>query len=162
MSGWQKRESASNLVVLGDDKEQTRRTGGLLLAIEPDRRYPEKDNYRIITQKGEEILISGSANLARQISKGDLGKFVKLEFSGWERSPNGKYKVIDVSVFDGELSDVMKKWPRLAEVQASLRAAPAAKAGASTRPDKQPAQQQHDEFEDFPSALAEEDDDLPF
>lgn len=159
MSGWTERESASNLVVLGDDREQTKRAAGLLLAIEADRRYPEKDNYRIITQKGEEILVSGSANLARQISKSDLGKFVKLEFTGWEKSANGKYKVIKVSVFDGAPTDVMTKWPRYAEVQASLRAAPAPKAGA---PERTKQAETRDDFEDFPSALADEDDGLPF
>lgn len=145
---WTKREAVSNLVVLGDEEGQRRKVGGLLVGTPKDKGY-DKLNYVLVQQDGEEITLSGSASLARQINEQDIGKFVKCEFTGWGKSPNGKFKAIDVNVWEGEPTDVMKSWPRFAEFHS--KAAP--KAMASTAP--------HGD-DDFPGALADEEDDLPF
>lgn len=112
---WTKREAVSNLVVLGDDEGHVKKVGGLLIGTPRDRVYPDKTNYVLVKQSGEEFVLSGSASLNRQLSESDIGKFVKCEFLGWGKSANGKFKEIDVVVWDGEPTDDMKKWPRYGE-----------------------------------------------
>ncbi len=151
---WEKREPVTNLVILGDGEGQKKKIGGLLVGIEADRGYPDKNNYLIVTQDGETHTLSGSASLARQIGANDVGKFIKCEFTGWGKSANGKFKAIEVFVFSGEPDEKMKAWPRFAEF--------AGKAGKKAPTKAEPARNADDEFEDFPGALADEDDDLPF
>jgi hypothetical protein len=127
------------------------RSSRLTLCNAPrDQGYPDKVNYELVQQDGEALLLSGSASLARQINEHDIGKFVKCEFTGWGKSANGKFKMIDVNVWEGEPSDVMKEWPRFAEFHSKGKAPAKAVATAPTGDD------------DFPGALADEDDDLPF
>lgn len=148
---WAKRDPVTtNLVSLGDDEGQRRKVGGLLVGTPKDRMYPQKVNYELVQKDGEILTLSGSASLSRQINEQDIGKFVKCEFTGWDKSPNGKYKVIEVNVWEGEPNDEMKKWPRFAEFQNGN----GKKAHAA-----QPAD---DDFGDMPGALKDEDDDLPF
>ena len=154
---WAKREPVTNLVVLGDEEGNKKKVGGLLIGCPKDRMYPDKTNYELVQQDGEVQVLSGSASLRNQIGEADVGKFVKMEFTGWGKSANGKYKAIEVFVYDGELTDVMKKWPRLAEFQNGA-AKPKEKAKAAA-----PASGGADDFEEWPSGgLVEEDDDLPF
>lgn len=146
---WEKREPVTNLVVLGDEEGNKKKAGGLLIGCPKDRMYPEKTNYELLQQNGEVQVLSGSASLRNQIGESDIGKFVRVEFTGWGKSPNGKYKAIEVFVFNGEPNDVMKAWPRFAEFQKNGKPPVAQKAAVETD-------------DDFPGALVEEEDDLPF
>ena len=149
---WAKREAVSNLVVLGDDEGQKRKIGGLLVGMPRDQGYPDKVNYQLVQKDGEVALLSGSASLARQINEHDIGKFIKCEFQGWGRSGNGKFKMIEVNVWEGEPNEEMKAWPRFAEFANGNGAKPKATAKATA-----PARD-----EDFPPPLNDTDDDLPF
>lgn len=152
---WAKREAVTNLAVLGDGEGNIRKIAGLLIGTPQDKGYPDKLNYLIVKKDGEEVVLSGSASLARQINSDDVGKFIKCEFTGWGKSPNGKFKAIDVNVWEGDVDAAMKAWPRYAEFQAPTQAQKksAAKAPAATVPSE--------DFEDFPPPV-DEDDDLPF
>ncbi|KKK86228.1 hypothetical protein LCGC14_2765370, partial [marine sediment metagenome] len=51
-----------------------------------------------------------------KLNDSDIGKFVKMEFLGMATGNSGrKYKDIEVSVWDADLTDVMKEWPRVEE-----------------------------------------------
>lgn len=143
--GWEKREPVTDLVILGDGQGDRKKVGGLLVGLPKDRGY-DKTNYEIVEQSGDSITVSGSASIARQISEADIGKFVKMEFTGWGKSPNGKFKAIEVNVWQGEPNDTMKAWPRYAEFQ---NGKPAPKTAVESD-------------DDFPGAIAPEEDDLPF
>jgi hypothetical protein len=145
---WEKREPVTNLAVLGDEEGNKKKVGGLLIGCPKDRMYPDKTNYEIVQKDGEVLLLSGSASLRNQIGESDIGHFIKCEFTGWGKSPNGKYKAIDVFVFTGEPTDDMKKWPRFAEFQKNGKP-PVTKTATETD-------------DDFPGALADDEDDLPF
>lgn len=149
---WTKREAVTNLAVLGDEEGNKKKIGGLLIGCPRDRMYPDKTNYELVQKDGEVVVLSGSASLRNQLGEADVGKFVKCEFTGWGKSPNGKYKVIEVFVFDGEPTDDMKKWPRYGEFTNGNGKKAATKAAA-------PAQADDD---DFPGALQDDTDDLPF
>ena len=148
---WEKREPVTNLVVLGDEEGNKKKAGGLLIGCPKDRMYPDKTNYELLQQDGEVQVLSGSASLRNQIGESDVGKFVKCEFTGWGKSPNGKYKAIEVFVFNGEPNDVMKKWPRFAEFQKNGNGKPPAAMKPAIATD-----------ETFPAAMEDEEDDLPF
>ena len=150
---WSKREAVTNLVILGDGDDNKRKIGGLLIGTPRDRMYPDKVNYEIVQKDGEVLILSGSASLGRQISDADVGKFIKCEFTGWGKSANGKFKIIDVNVWEGEPTPEMKAWPRYAEVHAPTQAQKKAAAKQAA-----PA----DEFESVAAALQDDDDDLPF
>ena len=151
---WEKREAVTNLVILGDEQGHKKKVGGLMIACQKDKAYPDKMNYVLVQQDGEEQVLSGSASLSRQLGEEDVGKFVKCEFTGWGRSGNGKFKIIDVNVWGGEPNDAMKAWPRFAEFHApKTNGKPPVESKVTV-----PAA----EFEDFPGALADADDDLPF
>lgn len=152
---WSKREAVTNLVILGDGDGNKRKVGGLLIGMPQDSGYPDKTNYEIVQQDGETILLSGSASLARQIHESDIGKFIKCEFTGWGKSPNGKFKAIDVNVWEGEPTAQMKAWPKYAEFQAAK--APAKQMAKATAP-----LGGADDFEEVSGALEDEEDDLPF
>ena len=157
---WEKREAMTNLVVLGEAEGHVRKCSGLLAECPFDKMYPDKMNYVIIQKSGEEVVLSGSASLGRQLIPTDIGKFVKCEFTGWGRSANGKYKVIEVNIWQGEPNAEMLKWPRYAEVQASVVPPVKLTVKGNAKP---PVQQKHDD-DDFGSATATQDDDsdLPF
>ncbi len=150
---WSKREAVSNMVFLGDDEGQKKKVGGLLIATPHDRMYPNKVNYELVQKDGEVVTLSGSASLSRQINEHDVGKFIKAEFTGWDKSANGKFRVIDVNVWEGEPTDDMKKWPRYAEFATPTQAQK--RNGAS-----KPAPVEDDDFGG--SGPIEETDDLPF
>jgi hypothetical protein len=157
MTGWTKREAVTNLVILGDGEGQQTKASGLLVAINPDRGYPDKMNYTIVRKDGEEITLSGSASLARQIGPADVGHFIKCEFTGWGKSPNGKFKAIDVFIFDGEPTDDMKKWPRFQEFQT-------AKTNGAKAPEKKvaPVGGGFEDFDEVTGGAQDTDDDMPF
>lgn len=143
--GWSKREVSANLVILGDAEGNAKSVGGLLASITPDPRYPDNRRYELVQKDGTSRSLAGSASINSQIGVGDVGKFVKLAFTGWGHSSNGRFKEISVEVWDGAVTDEMKKWPRWAEFQNG-----APKASAKSEP---PSTEQPPE---------EEDDDLPF
>lgn len=149
---WTKREAVTNLVILGDEEGHKKKVGGLLVGCPRDRTYPDKVNFELVQQDGEVLVLSGSASLARQLSEHDIGKFVKCEFTGWGRSGNGKFKVIEVNIWEGEPNEQMLGWPRFKEFYPpKSNGKPAA---ASAKSD--------DDADSFPGALADEEDDLPF
>lgn len=149
---WTKREAVTNLAVLGDEEGNKKKIGGLLIGCPRDRMYPDKTNYELVQKDGEVQVLSGSASLRNQIGEADVGKFIKCEFTGWGKSANGKYKAIDVFVFDGEPTADMKAWPRYSEfANGNGKKAPAAKAAAPS-----------DDFESLPGGTQDEEDDLPF
>ena len=147
--GWSKREAVTDLVILGDAEGNVKSVGGLLVGIEPDRGYPDKDNFKIEKQNGDVVTVSGSASLSRQIGPQDVGKFIKAEFQGWGKSPNGKFKAIDVHVWEGEPNNEMLKYPSYGKVKPT-----------NGKPVEQKAPAQSDD--EFPGALEAQDDDLPF
>lgn len=155
--GWAKREAVTNLVMLGDEEGHKKTVGGLLIGCPKDRMYPDKTNYEIVKQDGEVIVLSGSASLNRQINDQDVGKFIKCEFKGWGRSANGKFKEIEVLVWEGEVDAKMKSWPRYSEFQTPTQAEK--KAAANGKHTPVPAGGGYD---DFPPALEDEDDSLAF
>jgi hypothetical protein len=148
--GWNKRESVNdNLVILGDDPTKNKRkASGLLASVKPDRAYPDNFNYELVQKDGTSITLAGSASINRMLHADDVGKFVKAEFTGWGSSPNGKFKQVEVEVYEGEATADMKKWPRWAELQ-NGNGKPAPTKASS-------------DFEDFRGSLEDEDDDLPF
>lgn len=154
---WAKREAVTNLVILGDGPDNKKKVGGLLIATPFDRMYPDKMNYVIVQRDGEELVLSGSASLGRQLAETDIGKFVKCEFKGWGKSANGKFKEIEVNVWEGLPNDDMKKWPRYGEVQAPTQA----QKKAAAQPAKATAPAAADD-DGFPGALEDDEDDLPF
>lgn len=153
---WTKREAVTDLFILGDEDGQHRKVAGLIVAMPQDQGYKDKTNYRVATKNDGVVTVSGSATLARQLSEADIGRFVKMEFTGWGKSANGKYKVIDVNVYEGEPTPEMQKWPGYAEFVAS-RANGKAKAGGGKA-----AAASSDDFEEASGALQDGDDDLPF
>lgn len=136
---WEKREPVSNLVVLGDDENNVKKVGGLLLAVVKDAKYENRSNYQLVQKDGEVLTLAGSASLNNQIHATDVGKFLKAEFKGWGRSANGRFKEIEVLIWEGEPTDDMKNWPRFKDAQKKAA---------------EPEPVHHDE--------PEPDDDLPF
>ncbi len=122
--GWNERKPVSNLVILGDDEGHVRKAHGLLAAVTQDTRYPSRMNYELVQQDGESVWLAGSASLGGQITPRDVGKFIKCRFKGWERGKNGKFKDIEVLIWDDEPTDDMKQWPRWHELQEQLAGVP--------------------------------------
>jgi hypothetical protein len=149
---WGKREPTTNLVILGDDEGCVQKAGGLLVRMIQDQQYPQRQNYELVQRNGDSIMLAGSASLSRQIFPGDVGKFLKAEFLGWGKSANGKFKQIEVNIWEGDPTEDMKKWPRF---------------GETTKPaperEKAKAKARDDDFSDFPEAVDEDDGSgLPF
>lgn len=140
---WEKREPVSNLVVLGDDENNAKKVGGLLLAVVKDAKYANRSNYQIVQKDGTVSTLAGSASLNNQIHEGDVGKFIKAEFKGWGKSPNGRYKEIEVLIWEGEPTEDMKNWPRFKDAQKK-----------ASQPDPEPAPEPDEDFGG--------DEDLPF
>lgn len=145
---WTKREPTTDLVILGDDEGCIRKIGGLLVGMAQDQQYPQRSNYRITKKDGDTVTLAGSASLSRQIFPHDVGKFIACEFLGWGKSPNGKFKQIEVRIWDGEPTEDMKAWPGYREFHAPKPGANSAGAPAS--------------FDDFAAGDTDADDDLPF
>ena len=143
--GWTKREVSSNLVIIGDAEGQVRKVGGLLASITPDPRYPDNKRYELVQQDGTVKTLAGSASINSTVGVGDIGKFMKCTFLGWEPGKNGRFKNIQVDVYEGDPTPDMKKWPRFAELHGKAKAQVAPNGG-----------------EPEPEPPVEEDDDLPF
>jgi hypothetical protein len=156
---WAKREAVTNLVILGEGEGDRKKVSGLLVGCPHDRMYPDKINYELVQRDGEVLVLSGSASLARQLGAADIGKFVKCEFQGWGRSANGKFKAIDVNIWEGEPTPEMMAWPRWADVNPTAQKPAPASAPA---PAQQGGTAKPEDFDDFPGALPPEADDLPF
>jgi hypothetical protein len=157
--GFTKREVLDNLVILGNDEGNVQKAGGIMTRLVLNTQFDKpKTDYEFVDKNGELKVIGGGATLARQIGPDDVGKFFKMEFEGWGRSANGKFKKIAVYIWDGEPSETMKAWPRFQEFYGKSAAVPltanAQKAAAGAK--------QRDDFEDMPEALDKDDDDLPF
>lgn len=147
---WTKRDPVQNMVFLGDGEGDRSTVGGLLVDVSQNKLYPQKVDYHLVQKTGEVYVLGGSASLNRQLGVADVGKFIKCAFKGWGKSANGKFKEIEVNVWDGPISPEMKAWPQYSEFEK-----PKAAAGAKSKPT--------DDGEGFPAALADEEDDgLPF
>lgn len=107
---WNKRQVAQNLVILGDDEGHVRRAHGLLADVTPDPQYPNNRRYLLIGQAGAEKIVAGSTSLNLQVGPGDVGKFVKFSFVGWERGKRGRFKAMEVEVYDGPATKAMLDW----------------------------------------------------
>ena len=116
---WEKRDPVTDLVVLGDDEGQVRTAGGLLASTKQDSMYPSRLNYELVQKDGSSRWLAGSASIGRQLSPSDVGRFIKAKFVGWGKSANGRFKEIEVMIWQGEPTDEMKDWPRWAEVNDS-------------------------------------------
>lgn len=123
MGNWKERKSTSDLTVLGDDEGHVRNVGGLLTAVRQDTMYPSRSNYELTQRNGDVLWLAGSASLSRQLGPVDVGHFIKASFEGWGQSPNGKFKNIHVSVYEGEPTPVMLAWPGYAEMHAKPKKA---------------------------------------
>ena len=143
--GWSKREVSANLVILGDAEGNVKSVGGLLANVSPDPRYPDNRRYELVQKDGTSKSLAGSASINSQLGIGDVGKFVKLSFTGWGHSSNGRFKEISVEVWEDAVTEDMKKWPRWAEFQ---NGATKAKASGEPPTPEQPAE--------------DDDDSLPF
>ncbi len=143
---WTKREPVSNLTQLGDGQGQVQKVAGLLASVKPDPNPKYKnDVYEIVQKNGESINLAGSASLTRQINEADVGHFIKCEFKGWGNSPNGKFKDIEVQIFEGDATPEMKLWPRWKELNGQFTKPTA---GSSHEPDD--AESQDAEDSDLP------------
>jgi len=109
---WKTREPTTDLVILGDDTGHVKKVAGLLADTRQDQRYPSRLQYELVQKSGDSLWLAGSASIDNQMGPGDVGKFVKLAFLGWGSSKNGKFKQIEVRVWDGPPTDEMMKWPR--------------------------------------------------
>lgn len=142
---WTKREVNTNLVILGDGEGNVRSAAGLLASVTRDPRYPDNRRYELVQKDGTSKSIAGSASINSQLGVDDVGKFVKLAFTGWGTSGNGKFKQIEVQVYEGAATEEMKKWPRYNEVHRNGQ--PKASLVAPPTPEQ---------------PVEDEDDDLPF
>lgn len=146
---WTKRDPVTDLVILGDDEGSIHAIGGLLLDVTQDAQYPQRSNYRIAKKNGDTVTLAGSASLSRQIFPHDVGKFLKCHFLGWGKSANGKFKQIEVAIWDGEPTEDMKAWPKYRQASEPKSVAIAPNLAAETA-------------DDFDDAAPADDDDLPF
>ena len=113
--GWKKRENADT-VGIGEKEGQRKKAGGLLVEIKHDVGENHSTVYELVQQDGESLTVWGSTTIDGKLNRSDIGKFIKMEFLGIAVGNSGrKYKDIEVSVWDTELTDVMKEWPRVDE-----------------------------------------------
>lgn len=157
--GWAKRDPVQNMVFLGDGDDDRKVVGGLLVDITQNKLYPTKMDYSLIQKSGEVLVLGGSASLGRQIGPTDVGKFVKCAFTGWGKSANGKFKQIEVNIWEGDVTPEMKAWPKYADAQ---RAASGAAPRATKAAPAPAAAELPDEFDGFSADGAEDDGSLPF
>jgi hypothetical protein len=125
--GWTKREVDKDLVILGDGEGNVTRVSGLLASVTPDQRYPDNKRFALVQKDGSVKSVAGSAAINGQLYPSDVGKFVKLTFDGWGHSGNGKFKKINVEVYEGEATPEMQAWPRFKELQWKAAAAAGSK-----------------------------------
>ncbi len=113
--GWKERESTDG-VGIGEEKGQRRKAGGLLVEIRYKVGKNKSTVYELIQQDGEGLQVWGSTTIDSKLNQSDIGKFVKLEYLGMAMGNSGRnYKDIRVSVWDADLTDTMREWPRVDE-----------------------------------------------
>ena len=113
--GWSKREIPDG-VGIGQEEGQQKKAGGLLVQITRDVGENHSTVYELVQKDGDSLQVWGAATIDSKLNSSDIGKFVKLEFLGIAVGKSGrKYKDIEVSVWDEELTDAMKEWPRVEE-----------------------------------------------
>jgi len=140
---WETRETPDG-VGIGDGQDQVKQAGGLLATVKD----VDGDNgtfrvYEFVQRDGTSQAVYGSSAIDSRLSVADIGLFVKLTFKGRAKSKRGReFKEIDVAVWTDELTDGMKAWPRLEELQRNGTAVAS--------------------LDDHPDALNKDDDDLPF
>lgn len=154
--GFKKREIPDNYVSIGDKEGDKLQAGGIFTRMIENTHFKNpKLDYEYVNKKGELVILSGSASLARQIEYNDMGKFFKVEFEGWGDSPNGKFKKVGVYIWEGDVTPEMKQWPRYAEFYNGGFAKK--EGGAHKKDDAVPVG-----GNDLPEALENDEDDLPF
>lgn len=148
---WEKREAVpSNLLILGDAAGQVKAASGVLVAIQRDRRYENNKNFTLVGKGGEERVVAGFTSLNGMLDASDVGKFVKIVFTGWGKGPNGKYKIVDVEVFSGTPTKEMMDW---LGAEGQRKVGPiheTPRAGNGTGLDAMPAPLQEPEDDDLP------------
>ena len=113
--GWSKREIPDG-VGIGQEEGQQKKAGGLLVQITRDVGENHSTVYELVQNDGDSLQVWGSTTIDSKLNSSDIGKFVKLEFLGIAVGKSGRrYKDIEVSVWDEELTDAMKEWPRAEE-----------------------------------------------
>ena len=112
---WTKRENA-DAIGIGEKDGQQKKAGGLLVEIRADVGENHSVVYDLVQKDGTSLQVWGSTTIDGKLNPSDIGKFVKMEFLGMAVGNSGrKYKDIEVSVWDAELTDAMKEWPRVEE-----------------------------------------------
>ena len=112
---WKKRETSGEITKLGDAEGHVRKVGGRLVAIR-DGKY-ENRLFVLEQEDGTVKTVAGNNMLEEQVRESDIGKFVKIEFDGWETAAKSgnQYKKIYAYFWEGELSERMKAWGRSPE-----------------------------------------------
>lgn len=107
----------SDAIGIGGDEGQRKTAGGLLVKIEYDQGKKKNSAvYELIQSDASSLRVWGSAAIDRKLSVATVGKFIRLKFVGIEQTSDGTdFKQIRVEVYDGELTDKMKEWPRVEE-----------------------------------------------
>jgi len=109
--------AASDAVGIGEKENQRTKAGGLLVRVEYDQ-GPKKNSaiYELVQSDGTSLRVWGSAAIDRKLSVINIGKFIRLEFKKMSKNKDGTdFKAIKVEVFEGDLTDKMKEWPRVEE-----------------------------------------------
>ena len=108
----------TDAVSLGEGDDQKKSVGGLLVEIRSSVGPNKSMMYDFVQEDGEILKVWGSSTIDGKITSNHIGKFVVLRFKRMETGQSGRpYKVIEVGVWDDDdnLSDRMKKWPRVEE-----------------------------------------------
>ena len=110
---WTKRKVEGTVVMLGKGKDKTQTVQGLLAAIKKTKLALL---YELVQDNGESFLVYGCTDIYNQVGADDIGKFVKMTYTGEIETKSGNpMKLIDCNVWSGPLLPEMESWPRLAE-----------------------------------------------
>ena len=144
---WNSRETAGEVTTLGNAEGHVASATGWLKAIRPGK-Y-ENMLYVVEAEDGSLGTYAGNKILDDMVNEGDVDKFIRIKFKGWEKSTTtgNDYKTWDVKVWDGEPTERMTKWGN------GVPGKTAPNAPSSEEP---PIGDAPDEFEEA------DDDDLPF
>lgn len=166
--GWQTREVNRNRIVkLGEDekKGEVMSFEGLLVAIKEHERFSDQVAYVFKGEDGELYEIAGTTVINDQLRFTDVGKILRLEFTGWVRGKSGRpYKSVVVHLWSGQPTDeLLVKYPDYGKVkpQTGIRRSTTVRrdpppGGQSSRPST-PREATRDDFAGYEDA-----EDLPF
>ena len=92
------RRGSGMILVLGDGPDQIQHVEGALVSREPSSKFPNQFLYEFQTPDGEHLTVAGCGAVNARLSEADVGKYVKLDFVGWGKAPNGPFKNVRVLV----------------------------------------------------------------